>query len=113
MKRILIACALLLTAVPAQAHPCFEGSYTAVLPCPGVGIYDFGPARFVGAGMWYGCVNVIIGGRHVSTGTYELRMYNDTQGTVSIREGEMITTAVGTVDLKARTVDYIGTVYKK
>ena len=40
-------------------------------------------------------------------------MFNDTQGTVGIREGYQITTAVGIVDLKARTVDYLGTLYKR
>jgi hypothetical protein len=113
MKRFLTACALLLTSVTAQAHPCFEGAYTAALPCPGTAVYDFSKAEFIGAGMWYGCVNVLVGGRLVSTGTYELRMWSDTQGTVSIREGERITTAVGVVDLKARTVEYLGTTYKK
>jgi hypothetical protein len=114
MKRILIACALLLLAVPAaQAHPCFEGAYVAPLPCPGLAVYEFGEAQFVGAGMWYGCVKVIYAGRLLSEGRYELRMFSDTEGTVSIREGVQITTAVGIVDLKARTVDYLGTVYKK
>jgi len=114
MKRFLIPCALLLLAVPAaRAHPCFEGSYAAPLPCPGLAVYEFGPATFIGAGLWYGCVKVIIGGRLVSEGQYALRMLSDTEGMVGIREGYQIATAVGTVDLKARTVDYLGTLYKR
>lgn len=114
MKRFLIVCALLLLAVPAtQAHPCFVGSYAAPLPCPGVAVYEFGEATFIGAGLWYGCVKVSIGGRLVSEGTYALRMFSDTQGAVAIREGTQISTAVGLVDLRARTVDYLGTVYRR
>lgn len=114
MKRILWACSLLLIVVPCvQAHPCFTGAYTAGLPCPGTATYVFEEPRFIGAGMWEGCVQTIIDGRLVSRGHYELRMWSPTQGTVSIKEGEMIVTAVGIVDLQQRSVEYLGTVYVK
>jgi hypothetical protein len=117
--RRLLACvaALFVLSLPrptsALAHPCLEGTWNAPLPCPGVAAYTFGPARFVGNGVWEGCVHFTINGRVISTGEYQLRMWTKTDGTISIREGEAIGTAVGIVDFKTNTIDYINTIYRK
>jgi hypothetical protein len=97
----------------ARAHPCFVGNWTAPLPCPGLAEYNFGPADFIGGGVWVGPLTHVVAGCTVATGTYELRMWSDTQGTVSIREGVGISTIVGIVDLRERTFEYIGTMYRK
>ena len=95
------------------AHPCLEGSWNAALPCPGLVTYTFGPARFVGNGVWEGCLRLTINGRFVSAGEYQVRMWTNTDGTLSIREGEGIGTAVGIIDFKTNTIDYLNTVYRK
>ena len=96
-----------------QAHPCLEGTWQAPLPCPGVAAYTFGPARFVGNGVWEGCLHFSINGRVIATGEYQLRMWTNSDGTVSIREGEAIGTAVGIVDFKTNSIDYLNTIYRK
>lgn len=113
MKRILLACTLLLVPLSAQAHPCLEGVYTAPLPCPGVGVYEFGPSEFVCEGVWKGCMRHLVAGRIVSTGTYQLRTFSDNLGIVCIREGRMISTTCGTVDLAKGTFDFLGTTYRR
>src|SRR4051794_33566268 len=113
MKRTLLACALLLAPLPAQAHPCLEGAYIAPLPCPGVAVYEFGPSEFVCEGVWKGCVRQTVAGRLVSIGTYQLRMFSNDLGIVCLREGQMISTTCGTVDLRKGTFDFIGTTYRR
>ncbi|MGL4551337.1 MAG: hypothetical protein ACRC33_09120 [Gemmataceae bacterium] len=116
MRMILMVTAALgaaLTLAPsARAHPCFVGVWTGPLPCPGTDAYEFGPGEFIGGGVWTGCLRKTTNGQLISTGWYELRMWSGTEGTVSIREGQCISTAVGTVDLSSRTMDYLGTAYR-
>jgi hypothetical protein len=67
----------------------------------------------VGNGVWEGCLRVVLNGRPISMGEYQVRMWTNTDGTLSIREGEGIGTAVGIIDFKAGTVDYLNTIYRK
>ncbi|MFQ3592874.1 MAG: hypothetical protein SNJ82_06745 [Gemmataceae bacterium] len=118
MRRFFLCVALvglLVLARPTSvvAHPCLEGTWSSPLPCPGVAAYTFGPARFVGNGVWEGCLHFTINGRVIATGEYQLRMWTNTDGTVSIREGEGIGTAAGIVDFKTNTIDYLNTMYRK
>jgi hypothetical protein len=110
---LFLAVGLSLCVGKAQAHPCFVGNWTAPLPCPGVSEYNFGPADYIGGGVWVGGLTKVVAGCTVARGTYELRMWSGTEGTVSIREGVGISTIVGTIDLKERTMEYVGTLYRK
>lgn len=112
MKRILIACALLLFPVAAQAHPCIEGPWTAPLPCPGTATYEFGPSEHIFEGAWRGCLRTYIGGK-VGEGRYMVRMLDANVGIVTITEGLQLNSAAGIVDFKARTFTYIGTTYRR
>lgn len=102
----------LLTVPTVKAHPCFVGRWQANLPCGPVDAYDFGPAQYVAPGMWVGCLSKSVAGVTVSVGNYELRMWSANEGTISIREGDGIGTAVGTVDLAGRKMEYLGTSYR-
>jgi hypothetical protein len=118
MRRLFFTCCVVLLLSWAhppriQAHPCLEGSWNAALPCPGFATYTFGPARFVGNGVWEGCLRFTINGRVISAGEYQVRMWSNTDGTLSIREGEGIGTAVGIIDFKTGTIDYLNTIYRK
>lgn len=116
MRTILSAALIgmaMLAVPPAQAHPCLTGTWSAALPCGPTDAYEFGPGGFVTSGVWTGCLVKTIGGVRIATGTYELRMFSVSEGTVSIREGEGIGTSVGNVDFTAKRFEFIGTVYRR
>ncbi|NBO92982.1 MAG: hypothetical protein EBV06_11825 [Planctomycetia bacterium] len=97
----------------AQAHPCLSGLWSAPLPCGGKTSYLFSPAEDLGGGLWYGCLIKTVSGQTITKGTYELRMWSATEGTVSIREGMGISTIVGTVDFATGKFDYLASTYRK
>lgn len=94
----------------AQAHPHLYGSWVANVPPGGFMALDFGPAEYMGVGVWRGPFTFTVTGQ-TSCGVYELRMYTGTQGTVSLRDGNMIGTKVGTVDFETRKLTYLQTTF--
>lgn len=104
---------LLALALPtaASAHPKLVG------PWVGQGAtlteYDFGPGEYVGNGMWRGPLRVVIGGCVTSYGDYYLRVYHGSEATLAVRDGLMLSTRVGNVDLREGVFDFMGVVYRR
>src|SRR5262245_20082345 len=98
-----ILAAALMLALPAvsQAHPCLVGAYSAPVPGCGPTVYEFGPGEYQGCGVWKGPMMVTVGGLPIGPGVYVLRMASETQGTIGIRDGKMISTQSGYIDLAA------------
>jgi hypothetical protein len=103
---------LLCQAGAARAHPHLLGTWTSPTPPGGYMALDFGPAELLGVGVWRGCFTITYSG-YVSSGIYELRMYSGTEGTLGLRDGNMIATKVGTVDFMTNEVIYLNTHFRR
>src|SRR4051794_29200057 len=81
----------------ARAHPHLGGTWISHTPPGGYMRLDFTPGELIGAGVWKGCFTITYSD-YTSSGVYELRMFSGTEGTLGLRDGNMIATKVGTVD---------------
>jgi hypothetical protein len=88
----------------AQAHPLFVGRWIAPVPPGGVMVYDFYPPVYITNWIWKGEFTFYVSNCPVTSGTYILRMYTGTEGTLELRDGTMLSTSVGTVDLGTRVM---------
>jgi hypothetical protein len=109
----LVAALLLGQAGDAQAHPCLVGQYSVQVPGCGPTVYDFGPGEYQGTGVWRGVFTVTVGGVLLGPGCYDLRMFNETQGTIGLRDGKKILTEVGLIDLANGQLEYMNTTYRR
>jgi hypothetical protein len=96
----------------ARAHPHLCGTWIAHVPPGGHMVLDFGPAELFGAGVWRGCFTSSVSG-YEAGGVYELRMFSGTEGTLGLRDGNMIATKVGTVNFETNEVIYLNTQYRR
>ena len=74
--------------------------------------YDFGPGEYNGNWVWRGPLTFYVGGCVVSTGTYQLRMFNGVEGTLELRDYNGLAHAVGNVDLGARLLNFKNTIFR-
>jgi len=96
----------------AQAHPHFCGGWSAPVPPGGFMVYEFGPGEYVTNWIWRGHFTFTVSGCPVSEGTYVLRLYTGTQGTVEFRDGTMLSTSVGIVDLGTRVLTFKNVIFR-
>jgi hypothetical protein len=108
-----VAGLLLFQPGKVQAHPQFAGKWMALTPPGGFMLYEFGVGDYIGNGIWRGPFSFVVSGLFVEQGEYELRMFNGTQGTISLRSHKtMAASSVGNVDLAARAMDFMGVNYR-
>jgi hypothetical protein len=74
--------------------------------------YEFGPGEYNGNWVWRGPLTFYVGGCIVSTGTYQLRMFNGVEGTLELRDGNGVAHAVGNVDLGARLMNFKNVIFR-
>ncbi len=74
--------------------------------------YDFGPGVYFGNWVWRGCLTFYVDGAMVSTGTYELRMFNGVEGTLELRDANGLAHAVANVDLGARLMNFKNVIFR-
>lgn len=86
----------------AQAHPNLVGRWVAPVPPGSSMVYDFGPGEYVGNWVWNGTFTFSLGNCTLSTGTYQLLLFNGVEGTVTLRDGNGLSVAVANVDLGTR-----------
>ena len=96
----------------AQAHPYLVGRWVAPVPPGSSLVYDFGPGEYVGNWVWHGTFTFFVADCPVSTGTYQLLMFNGVEGTLSLRDGNGITTAVANVDLGAKVMTFKNVIFR-
>src|SRR5262249_19940423 len=105
---VILAAAGLLLCQPrdAQAHPHFCGRWIAPVPPGGVMVYEFGPGEDITNWIWKGHFIFYVSGFPVTEGTYTLRMYTGTEGTVELRDGNYLSTSVGELSLANRVFNF-------
>jgi hypothetical protein len=110
-----LAAVVLLLSQPGQApaHPHLLGAWSAEVPPGGLSVYEFGPGEYVGAGVWHGPFTYSVAGCAVSPGIYDLRMVSTTQGSLGLRDGNLIATYAGVVDFAAGTVTIMHTPHRR
>jgi hypothetical protein len=96
----------------AQAHPLLVGKWSAAMPPGTTTVYDFAPGKYLGCGVWDGPFLLVIAGMPISTGHYQLYLFNGTQGTLALRDGNWISTRVGILDLGTRVLSFMGINYQ-
>ena len=96
----------------AQAHPYLVGRWAAPVPPGSMMAYDFAPGHYVGNWVWDGTFNFVLGDCLVSTGTYQLLLWNGVEGTVALRDGNGVTTAVATINLATRVMTFKSVVFR-
>jgi hypothetical protein len=74
--------------------------------------YDFAPGEYVGDGVWRGPLLFCMPTGPVSPGTYELRMFTGTEGTLGLIDGVGIAVRVGNVDLGRRVMTFMSVTYR-
>ncbi len=99
-----ILAAGLLSCLPGtvQAHPNLVGRWVAPVPPGSSMAYEFGPGEYVGNWVWNGTFTFSLANCPLSTGTYQLLLFNGVEGTVTLRDGNGLSVAVATVDLGTR-----------
>jgi hypothetical protein len=105
--------AVLLSQVPAQAHPQLLGRWSAEVPAGGLTVYEFGPGEYKGVGVWRGPFTTSVSNIPISVGVYELRLYDGSTGTLGLRDGTRIATRVGNVDLGAGALEFMWDIYRR
>jgi hypothetical protein len=74
--------------------------------------YDFGPGEYAGNWVWKGPFTLSIANCAVSTGTYQLRMFTGTEGTVELRDFNGLAHAVANVDLGNRLMNFKSVIFR-
>jgi hypothetical protein len=104
---------LLFQPTPVQAHPRLMGPWKSVSPANINKAYVFEPGVYVGDGIWRGPCTLYVEDMYIGCGSWELRMREGTQGTLSIRDGiNQGFVHVGMVDLGTREVILKGVLYR-
>ncbi len=98
----------------AQAHPHLVGPWFAPVPPGGFMVFEFGVGEYLGDGIWRGPFSSVISHMPAAVGDYELRMFNGTQGTLSLREKKTGPGwSVGIVDFSVPAVYYQDVTYRR
>jgi hypothetical protein len=74
--------------------------------------YDLGPGEYFGNWVWRGCFTFSVDNFAVSTGTYQLRMFNGVEGTLELRDFNGLAHAVANVDLGARLMNFKNVIFR-
>ena len=107
-----IAVLLSLLSGISQAHPLMVGTWVAQDP-PGTLLkYDFGPAEYQGNWVWRGPLTFYVADQVVSTGSYELLMFDGLEGALTLRDGNGLPNQVGVVHLGTRVLNYKNVVFR-
>jgi hypothetical protein len=114
VSAVMLTTAVLLSfpAGTAQAHPLLIGTWVAQDPPGTLMKYDFGPAEYQGNWVWRGPLTFYMADRVVSTGTYELRMFNGLEGGLTLRDGSGLPNDVGIVHLRTRVLNFKNVVFR-
>src|SRR4051812_9411004 len=85
---VLLGAAALLLCQPreAGAHPQLAGDWTSPSPPGGLMVYHFDVGYLLGRGIWRGKYTLTVSNCIVIGGVYELRMFNDREGTLATRD---------------------------
>jgi len=95
-----------------QAHPLLVGTWVAQDP-PGTLLkYEFGQAEYQGNWVWRGSLTFYVANQVVSTGTYQLRMFNGLEGGLTVHDGNGLPNDVGLVNLGTRVLNYKNVVFR-
>ena len=95
-----------------QAHPLLVGTWVAQDP-PGTLLkYEFGQAEYQGNWVWRGHLTFYVANQVVSTGTYQLRMFNGLEGGLTMHDGNGLPNDVGLVNLGTRVLNYKNVVFR-
>lgn len=113
LAAVFAAAVVLAAPQAASAHPLMVGIFRGELAPGAPSTYEFGPGEYVGNGMWRGPVTVTISGLVTSYGDYYLRVYHGPHAVLALRDGFLLSTRVGIVDLTAGTFDFLGIVYQR
>ncbi len=107
LSAFLVAVGLLLSQPgTAQAQPDLVGRWSAPFAPTGIMTFVFGPGEFIGHAVWRGPLQVLSNNCLIATGTYEIRMFTGTEGTLGIMDGACISNSVGNIDMGARIFTY-------
>jgi hypothetical protein len=74
--------------------------------------YEFGAAEYQGNWVWRGPLTFYVANQVVSTGMYELRMFNGLEGGLTLRDGNGLPNAGGLVHLGTRELNYKNVVFR-
>jgi hypothetical protein len=107
-----VAVLLSLLSGSTQAHPRLVGAWVAQDPPGTLMKYEFGPGEYQGNWVWRGPVRFHLANEVVSTGTYELRMFNGLEGGLTIRDGNGLPNDNGIVNLGTRVLNYKSVVFR-
>jgi hypothetical protein len=109
----LVLAAGVMSCLPGKslAHPHLVGRWVAEAPPGGSMVYDFGPGEYVGNWVWRGPFTFSVANCPVATGTYQLLMFNGVEGTLSLRDGNEISTGVANVDLGRRSMTFKNVIF--
>jgi hypothetical protein len=74
--------------------------------------YDFEPGKYIGDLIWRGKYTLYWADYPISCGTYELRLYNGTQATLALVDGELAHPRGADVDLGIRIMFLKGAAFR-
>lgn len=97
----------------ATAHPQLIGKWSAAVPPGGSMTFDFGPAKYMGRGIWEGPYIRTASDCPMSSGVYYLRMFTGTQGVLGLDDERGVPVRSGTVDLGAGVVTHQNVDYRR
>src|SRR6516164_5332485 len=86
---VVLSAAMLLSLLSGttEAHPLLVGTWVAQNPPGTLMKYEFGAAEYQGNWVWRGPLTYYVANQVVSTGMYELRMFNGLEGGLTLRDG--------------------------
>jgi hypothetical protein len=94
-----------------EAHPLLVGTWVAQNPPGTLMKYEFGPGEYQGNWVWRGPLTFYLANQVVSTGMYELRMFNGLEGGLTLRDGNGLPNDTGLVNLGTRELKYKDVVF--
>jgi hypothetical protein len=103
---------LLLQSGKAQAHPQLVGRWFATTP-PNVNMsFEFAPGEYIGDDIWRGHYTLYWANNPIADGDYELRVFNGTRATLSLRDGRLANPRFAEVDLGTKVMTLKGVTYR-
>jgi hypothetical protein len=112
---VAVLCAAMLLSLlsgTTEAHPLLVGTWVAQNPPGTLMKYEFGAAEYQGNWVWRGPLTFYLANQVVSTGMYELRMFNGLEGGLTLRDGNGLPNDTGLVHLGTRTMNYKDVVFR-